>query len=431
VNVFSIVLLLAISLPLAYLYLLALAAVRPRSIQPSQQPQHRFAIAIPAHNEEAVIGHTVATWRQVDYPPHLFDIHVVADHCTDRTAQIARAAGATVHERHEEPRGSKGAALRWLFARVLDEPILNSQSAIRNPQSAIRNPYDAVVIFDADTIVHPHFLRLMDARLAQGDQVIQGQHRIGNPDDGWFPALTWATFMVDNRFQNLGRSNLGWSAKNMGDSICFRADVLRRLGWGEGLTEDYAFRQQLLLEGIKIRYEPAAIGYGEAPLTWQIARAQHARWLKGSYEASRHYARQLLGQGLQRRDLALLDGALQAYLPSYSTLTVIALAAFTIQLALAICDLRSATCYLLPATYYLQLATSSFLLVPWFLVLGALVVYPFLGLTMERAPLRAYLVILAGPWFILWRTWLALTARLGWRRVEWVRTPRREEKVAR
>jgi hypothetical protein len=92
--------------------------------------------------------------------------------------------------------------------------------------------------------------------------------------------------------------------------------------------------------------------------------------------------------------------------------------------------LRSATCYLLPATYYLQLATSSFLLVPWFLVLGALVVYPFLGLTMERAPLRAYLVILAGPWFILWRTWLALTARLGWRRVEWVRTPRREEKVA-
>ena len=93
----------------------------------------------------------------------------------------------------------------------------------------------------------------MDSRLAQGAQVVQGQHVIRNPDDGWFPALTWAMFLIDNRIQNLGRSNLGWSAKNMGDSICFRADVLRRLGWGEGLTEDYQLRQRLLLAGIAIR----------------------------------------------------------------------------------------------------------------------------------------------------------------------------------
>src|SRR5207237_7553717 len=134
----------------------------------------------------------------------------------------------------EGPRGSKGAALRWLFARILDPDSKWSPAA----------PYDAVVIFDADTHVQRDFLRLMDARLSGGASVIQGQHRIRNPRDGWFPALTWAMFIIDNRLQNLGRTNLGLSAKNMGDSICFRADVLRRLGWGEGLTEDYAFRQQ-------------------------------------------------------------------------------------------------------------------------------------------------------------------------------------------
>lgn len=411
-NTVSSLILLAVGLPVAYLYLFALAAVRTRATQPSQQPRHRFGIAIPAHNEEAVIGRTVATLRQLDYPRRLFDIHIVADHCTDRTAQVARAAGAIVHERHEGSRGSKGAALRWLFARILDETIRNPQPVLGHAEgSATRNlachsAYDAAVIFDADTQAHPAFLRVMDARLAQGDQVIQGQHRVSNPDDGWFPALTWAMFMVDNRFQNLGRANLGWSAKNMGDSICFQASVLRRLGWGEGLTEDYAFRQRLLLDGIKIRYELAAIGYGEAPATWRVARTQRARWLRGTHDASRRYARQLLREGLRRHDMALLDGALQAYLPSYSSLTLIALAAWLVHVALA-------------------LFRYSPFAVHWSCLLVLLALYPLLGLALEHAPLRAYLIILSGPLFILWRTWLALVSRFGRRSIEWMRTPRK------
>jgi hypothetical protein len=55
---------------------------------------------------------------------------------------------------------------------------------------------------------------------------------------------------------------------------------------------------------------------------------------------------------------------------------------------------------------------------------GALILYPLLGLALERAPLRAYLAILSGPAFIVWRTWLALAARSR-REVTWVRTPRR------
>ena len=149
-------------------------------------------------------------------------------------------------------------------------------------------------------------------------------------------------------------------------------------------------------------------------MTWQAARAQRARWLRGTHDASRRYARQLLREGLRRRDPALLDGALQAYLPSYSTLTLISLAAFTIQLGLAICGLRPAT---LP-----------FILVPWSLVIGALFLYPLFGLTLERAPFKACLVILSGPLFILWRTWLALTARFGNRPVVWVRTAHQGEK---
>jgi cellulose synthase/poly-beta-1,6-N-acetylglucosamine synthase-like glycosyltransferase len=253
----------------------------------------------------------------------------------------------------------------------------------------------------------------MDAHLAQGAQVIQGQHIIRNPQSGWFPALTWAMFLIDNRIQNLGRSNLGWSAKNMGDSICFRADILRRLGWGEGLTEDFQLRQRLLLAGIKISYEPLAKGYGEAPLTWAQARAQRARWLRGVQIASRQLAHQLLTAAIQRRDMSLLDGALQAYLPSFSTLTVIGVAAILSQFLL-----NRLVGPVIPST----------LMHAWIGVCVALFIYPLFGLALERAPANAYFVILTGPLFILWRTVLAITSRFSRKPAVWVRTSHGETK---
>ena len=377
--------LLLVGVGAAYLYLFAVASIRVPCALPSNTPRHSFAIAIPAHDEQTVIGATVTRLLEQDYPRHLFHVFVVADHCNDMTPREARAAGATCWERTDEPRGGKGAALAWLFKRIF----------------ASGASYDAVVVFDADTQVNPSFLRVMDARLQQGVQVIQGCHRILNPQDGWFAALTWAMFIVDNRFQNLGRANLGWSAKNMGDSICFRADLLRRLGWGEGLTEDYEFRQKLLLEGIHIQYEPAAMGYGEAPVTWTAARAQRARWLSGTFHASRRYAWTMLRQGLWQRNGALLDGALQAFMPSYSTLTLASL----ILLALS--------AFIVPALIY-----------AWAAIVTLLALYPILGLVLERAPRRAYIAIALGPFFIVWRTVLSISARFG-KPVQWVRTARR------
>ena len=379
-----------IAFGVAYLYLLAIASLRLYQTRPNANLARSFAITLPAHNEEPVIGRTIQRLLEQDYPRVLFRVFIVADDCADRTAEVARTAGAVVYERAEEPCGSKGAALAWLSKRIWERG----------------ESYDAVVVFDADTRVDTSFLRVMDARLQHGDQVIQGAHRISNPQDGWFPALTDAMFLIDNRFQNQGRANLGWSAKNMGDSICFREDLLRRLGWGEGLTEDYEFRQRLLLEGIKIAYEPAAIGYGEAPATWAQARAQRARWLSGTFRASRRYAWMMLREGLRRREGALLDGALQAFLPSYSTLTLISVAILLIHLLLSQFVARE-------------------LIYAWSTVVICLAAYLLIGLALERAPLRAYVAILIGPLFILWRTALSIRARFG-RPVEWVRTARRD-----
>jgi hypothetical protein len=200
-----------------------------------------------------------------------------------------------------------------------------------------------------------------------------------------------------------------------------RADLLRRLGWGLGLTEDYAFRQQLLLQGVKIVYEPTAIGCGEAPLTWEAARNQRARWLRGTHDASRKYRRPLLIEGVRRRDASLLDGALQASFPSYSTLSIVSLVACLVHVGAGV----------------LRASESGddgnkvrYLVSSWTLMAGALLAYPHLGLVLERAPRWAYAAVLLGPWFVVWRTWLAVTARLSQRPVVWVRTPRKAERAS-
>jgi cellulose synthase/poly-beta-1,6-N-acetylglucosamine synthase-like glycosyltransferase len=214
-------------------------------------------------------------------------------------------------------------------------------------------------------------------------------------------------FLIDNRFQNLGRSNLGWSAKNMGDSICFRADILRKLGWGEGLTEDYQLRLKLLLQDIRIVYELAAIGHGEAPLTWARAWAQRSRWLRGTRDASQQYVKRLIVEGIKRRNLALLDGALQASFPSYSTLSLLSLIVLLIQISI---------------NFFIEQIFPWHLIGAWVAIVAVLLIYPLFGLALERAPVRAYIAILLGPYFILWRTWLAFISRFGSKQITWIRT---------
>ena len=108
----SAILLLMLLFPLGYLLLLAIGAMRSASTPDAhgRSPSTRFMIVIPAHDEAGVIRATVSRLLAIDYPAHLFSIHIIADHCSDNTAEVARHAGAVVHERNEGPRTGKGAA---------------------------------------------------------------------------------------------------------------------------------------------------------------------------------------------------------------------------------------------------------------------------------------------------------------------------------
>src|SRR5262249_35179285 len=127
-------------------------------------PRTRFAVLVPAHDEELLIRRVVGSVQAIDYPPELYTLHVIADNCTDRTAELARGMGAVVHERHDLEHRGKGYALRWLFGQLLADPASG----------------DAFVIVDADSLVNRGFLRALDRRLRAGAVAIQAYDTVLN-----------------------------------------------------------------------------------------------------------------------------------------------------------------------------------------------------------------------------------------------------------
>ena len=84
-------------LAVVYYYVLLGASVttlRRAEEQEVRNDDVKFALIIPAHNEEPVIDRTVLNLLKMKYQSSLFDIVVIADNCDDQTARVAREAGA-------------------------------------------------------------------------------------------------------------------------------------------------------------------------------------------------------------------------------------------------------------------------------------------------------------------------------------------------
>jgi len=393
---------------LIYQAILAAASALPtKRASHAGEKRLRFAIAIPAHNEAAVLAATLARLKEQDYPRELFDVHVAADHCSDATAEVTRQGGGIAHERSEPPQGRKAYALQWLLQRILQrEP-----GSLLHP--AFLAGYDAVAIFDADSQVDPGFLAAVEGHLRDGKRVLQGQHIIHNPQDSPLAAMAAVDMRLNNRLRNQSRANLGLACRLMGDAMVFDTQVLREHGWPTvSMNEDREYGYVLLLNGIRASYVPEARSYGQAASSWRQAEPQRLRWYRQVPALQRRYAGRLIGAAVRSRSPALLDGAVELLMPSYTYLVAGAAVNLIVVIALGLW---------LPTVRGLLGVAGSLAL------LGAWMLYPLAGLWIDRAPGWAYRALWMGPAYLIWRLWIAVLVRVRGERIGWVRTQRREE----
>ncbi|MDD4401578.1 MAG: glycosyltransferase family 2 protein [Desulfitobacteriaceae bacterium] len=334
-------------------------------------PEKTFAIVVAAHNEEKVIEPLIDNLLQIDYPSELYDVFVVADNCTDKTALIARNAGASVHQRFNSIKKGKGFALEWMFHRLFK----------------MERQYDAVVIFDADNLVKDNFLSEMNSKLCQGEKIIQCYLDSKNPFDTWVTITFSIAFWVTNRLLQLARYNIGLSNILGGTGMCISTDVLKQLGWGAtSLTEDLEFSMKALSCGIKTSWAHDTAVYDEKSLTFAQSWRQRKRWAQGQVDVAGRYFFPLLLKGIKECKWTYIDAAVHLFQPA---LVMIATFFMLTNMVTA-----------LQPHYNTHLFA---LVMPWtgWQILSAIqYVYPIAALALDRLPWRAYFGLILYPVFL-------------------------------
>ena len=257
---------------------------------------NKFMAIIPAHNEESVVGNLIESLKNQDYDKEAYDIYVIADNCTDRTARIAREAGAIVYERYDETKKTKGYALDWFLNKKIQENA----------------DYDAFFVFDADNIVHPNFIKAMNKKLCQGEEVVQGYRDIKNPSDNWITAGYALFYWTMHRFYHLARYNLGLSPLLNGTGFMVKFDVIKPEGGLKTvtLTEDIEYSLKRIIKGKRLGWATDAIVYDEQPTSFKQSWSQRSRWTVGHMQCIKEYTKSLADAAKENKTMMNFDGFL-------------------------------------------------------------------------------------------------------------------------
>lgn len=247
------------------------------------QPQSRFLVLVPAHNEEQVIGDIIKNLQQMDYPQELYDFYIIADNCTDNTAQVARQAGAnvivTAKERPDAPTG-KPTALKKALEQLGD----------------YQHRYDLMMVFDADNLMDTNMLREVNSQYLDKDKPDLIQCYLGSKNkNGLIAWYYYTSYVVVNRFTQLAKSRLGLNACIGGTGFAIStAHLYERGGWSAmSLTEDLEIQVEAVLAGKRLLWNHYTCVYDEKPTTIQASFHQKVRWNQGYAYVTKNNTRKL------------------------------------------------------------------------------------------------------------------------------------------
>ncbi len=313
---------------LASIYVLAFAiagrCLRGKRLAVASGPTRlRFLVLIPAHNEANGIQATIESALHLNYPSDLFKVVTIADNCDDSTGQIAASCGSQVWSREDLQRRGKGHALSWAFQRARNEL------------------FDIAVVIDADTEMHPDFLKKISIAAetvgaALDKTVFQGRYDFAptciNP--GWFETFTIASKAAENSFVYRPRSAAGLVNLLQGNGFCVPRKVLETVPFAStSIVEDADYSMVLALAGVQVHFVNEARVLARMTTTVRDAAPQRVRWAGGIFHLMPRFVAGLIAAGIAQRRWQLFEAILNLLLSSrlvlvYMTLSATVLALF-------------------------------------------------------------------------------------------------------
>lgn len=372
------------------IFVVAAVLSRNRSQGLPPAPNCQFAVLIPAHNEEDLLGRCLEAISSCQYPGHLRHVYVIADNCTDATGAIASSRSVTCWERHDVEKRGKGYAIEWALGRI------------------DLNAYDAVLFLDADAVVSADIFSEIGKLLVKGEKAIQVYNGTLNANDNWLTRCSHLSDVFQFLLYFKGREVLGATSRLLGNGMCLHREVLERVPWSAySITENWEYYFNVLLSGYRVAFTPHASANSDQVGTLKQAKSQKMRWQTGWTEVARKYVPQILGVGLKGRDVRVLDAAIDFLLPSAAIQAGIMLAAIIGALVL-----------------------KHTLLVWWTLIVGFMgSAIAVMSLVVARAGLKDYIALFYAPFYVAWKILLRarLIGRIGAK--DWVRTARKVKRL--
>ncbi len=281
-------------------------ALRRRRPTPgaSRERSHRTAVLIPAHNEGAGIVPTLHDAQSQLGPADR--ILVVADNCSDDTAEIARAAGADVVVRHDPERRGKGYALEF------------------GVQHLASDPPDVVVILDADCRLSDGALGHLSENAMTSGRPVQSLYLMLRHEGAPGTGVNLFAWRIKNWLRPLGLKLLGLPTQLFGTGMAFPFALLAGRDLGNSrLAEDTALGLALAAAGRPPLFVSEAMIRSTFAVSQTGIEQQRQRWEKGHLDNIAELVPGALAKSLRDRNVPLAAIAIDMAVPPLSLLVLI------------------------------------------------------------------------------------------------------------
>ena len=238
---------------------------------PKSDKKARIAYLIPARNEEDVIFDSVDDLIKTQkYPRELFDVYVVANNCTDETAERAKKAGAIVLILDDPDPAHHMAAYPLKYG--VDYILKNDPTA------------ELIIHLDADNHINHEFSSFMNDAYQSGVDFARPYEGGLNGTQNFFTKACAYFYAFDSRFGGRGKEVMRLSAHVNGAGATMSRRMLLETGGYDchTISDDTEFSFNRILEGRKAHMVEEAVVYEDMPSSGAVTAGRNARIAKGN-----------------------------------------------------------------------------------------------------------------------------------------------------
>lgn len=351
---------------------------RPKKASKAQTPP-KTAILIPAHNEELSIEKTLQSLKRCTGS---YEIVVVADNCSDQTAELARKESVQVLERDEPTLRNKAYALNFAIRELKDQ-------------------FELVIFLDADMQVETNFVEVIQNEVKEGAEVVQVLDTLDTKGESLFSQLQGIAFMAFNGVRPLGRTFWNLSAGLMGTGFGCKREIVQQFPFDvDSIVEDYAYHLKLVKAGKKVHFVPFTSVYATLPKTLEGMKTQRVRWEGGRLRLLFKQSSELL-QRILKGETDLIEPLLDLW---------------TMPLGYQ-------------ALFFLFFLSFARFRLYGGLGLGVLFIHTLLAIHLRKGGLRDYLALLSAPYYLAIKLISLPKVFVGAKKDQpWIRTDRKEKR---